>query len=124
AFGGILVDEQSEARVVRGGAGLVRRGLMQTLRDAIEIREVVARAINAEERVERLAPQRRALGKAQPELLGFNGEIPFRREPGEMNFAVGPVARGPLGRMPERIEFGLGGGLARLFRSVGLIGEA
>ena len=72
AFGGILVDEKSEARVVRGGAGLVRRGLMQTLRDPIEIRKVVAHAIDAEERVERLAPQRRALGKTQPELLGFN----------------------------------------------------
>ena len=113
-FRRILVDQEREARVIRGYTGFVRRTLMQALRRAIEIRQIVIRAINRGERIERFAPRKGILRDPQPKLFGFGRKIPFRREPRQVNFALGPIGGGPLGGTPERRKLGVGRGLARL----------
>ena len=55
-IGGVLIDEQREPRVVRGEARLVRRIFVQALGGAVQIRQVVARAVNPKKRVERFPP--------------------------------------------------------------------
>src|SRR5437773_7423875 len=96
---------------------------MQALGDAVQIRQVVVRPVNAKKRIERFPAPRRVLRDPQPELLGFRGQTPFRSETREIDFAIGLVPRGPLGRMPERGEFRVRRSLARLLRAIGLISE-
>jgi hypothetical protein len=97
---------------------------MQTLRDPIKIGKIVVRAINSIKRVERFTAHGRVFRDPRPKTLRFGGQIPFRGQAREIDFAVGLLARGALGGIPQTRKLGIGGGLPRLLGSERLVGQA
>src|SRR5438128_1550164 len=96
---------------------------MQTHGGEIEIREIIARAINLKQGVERFTTAEWIMGDAQPKLLSLTWEIPFRSKTSQPNFALGIFFAGAFGIMPERSRFGIGAFLSRLLFRIGLVGE-
>jgi hypothetical protein len=93
----VLIDEQREARAIRRERRFVRRTLVKSLRDFVEIRQIVVRAINPEKGVERFAAHRRVFRHAEPKLFRFRRQIPFRSEPRQIDFAIGLLGGRALG---------------------------
>src|SRR6476659_769298 len=81
SLSGVLIYQEPKTSVIRCYADFGRRTFMKTLRNPVEVLEIVVIAINAKERVEGLTPRRIILRNAQPKLLSFNSQIPLHREP-------------------------------------------
>ena len=87
----ISLEIETQSSEIRCNRRFVGRAFVQTLEDIIQFPGVIVFAIKPAKRVECLASQGRIFCDAQPQVLGFFLQIPFRSETREDKFALNLV---------------------------------
>jgi len=122
-FAGVAIEDNGETGIFRCNQRFFRRSFMQTHGGEIEIREIIAGAINLRQGIERFTTAQWIMGDAQPKLLRLVRQLPFRSETSQSNFTLGIFFAGALGIVPQRSGFRIGALLSRPLFRICLIGE-